>query len=63
MKSRIQELAESINMTYDEFIGEMRSAGVPSQLHLGYGEVHMKIFMSLMTMIYILVIFVRRRMF
>ena len=27
MKSRIQELAEKINMTYDEFIGEMRKRG------------------------------------
>ena len=24
MRSRIQELAENINMTYDEFVGEMR---------------------------------------
>ena len=27
MKSRVQELAENINMTYDEFIGEMRKRG------------------------------------
>ena len=27
MKSRIQELAERINMSYDEFIGEMRKRG------------------------------------
>ena len=27
MKSRIQELAESIHMSYDEFIGEMRKRG------------------------------------
>ncbi len=27
MKSRIQELAERIGMTYDEFIGEMRKRG------------------------------------
>jgi len=27
MKSRVQQLAESINMTYDEFIGEMRKRG------------------------------------
>ena len=27
MKSRIQELAEQINMSYDEFIGEMRKRG------------------------------------
>jgi len=26
-KSRIQELAERVNMTYDEFIGEMRKRG------------------------------------
>ena len=26
-KSRIQELAEKINMSYDEFIGEMRKRG------------------------------------
>lgn len=27
MKSRIQQLAEGINMTKDEFIGEMRKHG------------------------------------
>lgn len=27
MKSRVQELAENISMTYDEFIGEMRKRG------------------------------------
>jgi hypothetical protein len=27
MKSKVQELAESINMTYDDFIGEMRKRG------------------------------------
>ena len=27
MKSRVQELAEKIGMTYDEFIGEMRKRG------------------------------------
>jgi len=27
MKSRVQELAEIISMTYDEFIGEMRKRG------------------------------------
>jgi hypothetical protein len=27
MKSRIQELAEKNNMSYDEFIGEMRKRG------------------------------------
>jgi len=27
MKSKVQQLAESINMTYDEFIGEMRKRG------------------------------------
>lgn len=27
MKSRIQELAENLNMSYDEFIGEMRKRG------------------------------------
>jgi hypothetical protein len=27
MKSRIQELAEQINMSYDEFVGEMRKRG------------------------------------
>ena len=26
-KSRIQELAERVNMSYDEFIGEMRKRG------------------------------------
>jgi hypothetical protein len=27
MKSRIQELAEKVGMSYDEFIGEMRKRG------------------------------------
>jgi hypothetical protein len=27
MKSRVQEVAENISMTYDEFIGEMRKRG------------------------------------
>lgn len=27
MKNKVQELAESLNMTYDEFIGEMRKRG------------------------------------
>ena len=27
MKSRVQELAEKINISYDEFIGEMRKRG------------------------------------
>ena len=27
MKSKVQELAENIHMTYDEFIGEMRKRG------------------------------------
>ncbi len=27
MRSRVQEIAEKINMTFDEFIGEMRKRG------------------------------------
>ena len=40
MKSRVQELAEKINMTYDEFIGEMRKLGCsePTALKLWKGE-------------------------
>lgn len=40
MKSRIQELAEKINMSCDEFIGEMRKRGCsePTALKLWRGE-------------------------
>jgi hypothetical protein len=40
MKSRIQELAERINMTYDEFIGEMRKRGCsePTAAKIWRGE-------------------------
>lgn len=40
MQSRIQELAEKINMSCDEFIGEMRKRGCsePTALKLWRGE-------------------------
>ena len=40
MKSRVQELAEKINMSYDEFIGEMRKRGCsePTALKIWNGE-------------------------
>jgi len=40
MKSRIQELAEKIDMTYDEFIGEMRKRGCsePTAAKIWRGE-------------------------
>lgn len=40
MKSRVQELAEKINMTYDEFIGEMRKKGCsePTAIKIWNGE-------------------------
>ena len=40
MKSRVQELAEKINMSYDEFVGEMRKRGCsePTALKIWRGE-------------------------
>ncbi len=40
MKSRVQELAERINMSCDEFIGEMRKRGCsePTALKIWKGE-------------------------
>lgn len=40
MKSRIQQLAEGINMTKDEFIGEMRKHGCsePTALKIWNGD-------------------------
>jgi hypothetical protein len=40
MKSRIQELAEKIDLTYDEFIGEMRKRGCsePTAAKIWRGE-------------------------
>jgi hypothetical protein len=40
MKSRIQELAERINMSCDEFVGEMRKRGCsePTALKIWKGE-------------------------
>ncbi len=40
MKSRVQELAEKINMSCDEFIGEMRKQGCsePTALKIWRGE-------------------------
>ncbi len=40
MASRVQELAEKINMTVDEFIGEMRKRGCsePTALKIWHGE-------------------------
>lgn len=39
-KSRVQELAEKINMSYDEFIGEMRKRGCsePTAAKIWRGE-------------------------
>ena len=40
MKSRVQELAEKINITHDEFIGEMRKRGCsePTALKIWRGD-------------------------
>ncbi len=40
MKSRVQELAEKIGMSYDEFIGEMRKRGCsePTAIKLWRGD-------------------------
>jgi hypothetical protein len=40
MTSRIQELAEKINMSYDEFIGEMRKRGCsePTAMKIWRGD-------------------------
>lgn len=40
IKSRIQELAEKINMSVDEFVGEMRKRGCsePTALKIWRGE-------------------------
>jgi hypothetical protein len=40
MKSRVQELAEKINMSYDDFVGEMRKRGCsePTALKIWRGE-------------------------
>jgi hypothetical protein len=40
MQSRVQELAEKINMSYDEFVGEMRKRGCsePTALKTWRGE-------------------------
>ncbi|MBE0671207.1 MAG: hypothetical protein IH588_11510 [Anaerolineales bacterium] len=40
MKSRVQQLAEKIGMTYDEFIGEMRKRGCsePTAIKIWNGE-------------------------
>ena len=40
MKSRVQELAERINMSCDEFVGEMRKRGCsePTALKIWRGE-------------------------
>ena len=40
MKSRVQELAEKINMTFDEFVGEMRKKGCsePTAIKIWNGE-------------------------
>ncbi|NOH04115.1 MAG: hypothetical protein HND47_20160 [Chloroflexi bacterium] len=40
MKSRVQEIAERINMSYDEFMGEMRKLGcsMPTSLKIWRGE-------------------------
>lgn len=40
MKSRVQELAEKINMTFDEFVGEMRKQGCsePTAIKIWRGE-------------------------
>lgn len=40
MKSRVQEMAERINMSVDEFVGEMRKLGCsePTALKIWRGE-------------------------
>lgn len=40
MKSRVQQLAESINMSCDEFVGEMRKRGCsePTALKIWRGD-------------------------
>lgn len=40
MKSRVQELAERINMSCDEFVGEMRKLGCsePTAMKIWHGE-------------------------
>lgn len=40
MKSRVQELAERINMTRDEFVGEMRKRGCsePTAIKIWNGD-------------------------
>lgn len=40
MKSRVQELAERINMSVDEFVGEMRKLGCsePTAMKIWRGE-------------------------
>jgi hypothetical protein len=40
MKSRVQELAEKVSMSYDEFVGEMRKRGCsePTALKIWRGE-------------------------
>ena len=40
MKSRIQELAETVNMSFDEFVGEMRKKGCsePTAIKIWNGE-------------------------
>lgn len=40
MKSRVQELAEKINMSFDEFIGEMRKKGCsePTAIKIWNGD-------------------------
>ena len=40
MKSRVQDLAEKINMSYDEFIGEIRKRGCsePTALKIWRGD-------------------------
>ncbi|MFN8413719.1 MAG: hypothetical protein U0Z26_15155 [Anaerolineales bacterium] len=40
MKSRVQELAEKINMTCDEFVGEMRKKGCsePTTMKIWRGD-------------------------
>ncbi|MBE0683214.1 MAG: hypothetical protein IH589_15000 [Anaerolineales bacterium] len=40
MKSRVQELAEKINMTFDDFIGEMRKKGCsePTAIKIWNGD-------------------------
>ncbi len=40
MKSRVQEMAEKINMTFDDFIGEMRKKGCsePTAIKIWNGD-------------------------